>query len=65
MAEGLRVRVSCVRRTLGDQRLVSRGGVMARRGKMASGHSKRVFRNTARGTHRKNVARVMRGGIRL
>ena len=39
---------------------------MARRGKMSRGHSKKVFRAGARGTHRKNVAPPpMRGGIRL
>lgn len=38
---------------------------MARRGKMSRGHSKKVFRAGARGTHRKNIASVMRGGIRL
>lgn len=38
---------------------------MARRGKMSRGHSKKVFRAGARGTHRKNVAMPMRGGIRL
>ena len=38
---------------------------MPKRGRMARGHSRRVFRKTARGTHVKNVARPMRGGIRL
>jgi hypothetical protein len=37
---------------------------MARRGKMARGHSRRNFRRTA-GSHPKNQVRPMRGGIRL
>lgn len=35
-----------------------------RRGKMSRGHSRRNFRR-ASGTHRRNVAGPMRGGIRL
>lgn len=38
---------------------------MSRRGGMSRGHSKKVFRKSARGTHWKNVAGPMRGGIRL
>lgn len=38
---------------------------MSRRGRMSRGHSKKVFRKSARGTHFKNVVGPMRGGIRL
>lgn len=40
---------------------------MARRGKMRSGHSRKVFRKGARNVHSRNVsvAGPMRGGIRL
>jgi hypothetical protein len=37
-----------------------------RRHKMSSRHSKKLFSNTAKRTHKKNVAgNPMRGGIRL
>lgn len=39
---------------------------MAKRGRMAHGHSKAVFRKGAQRIHHKNVAPApMRGGIRL
>lgn len=38
---------------------------MARRGRMSKRHSKHVFRKSAAGTHYRNVAGPMRGGIRL
>lgn len=36
-----------------------------KRGKMARGDSRKVFKKSAGGTHWKNVAAPMRGGIRL
>ncbi|WNK14933.1 MAG: hypothetical protein [Microvirus sp.] len=39
---------------------------MARRGRMPSGHSRKVFRAGAKRVHQKNVSPApMRGGIRL
>lgn len=49
--------------------LLTSGGSMAKRGKMPSGHSKRVFTRGAMQVHRKNGLQggsaSMRGGIRL
>lgn len=40
---------------------------MARRGKMSSSHSKKLFKKTSDLTHKKNMPKrqPMRGGIRL